>query len=114
MPAMTASGSGDRRRAPRAAVAIACTLRRRTGSPVAGRTVDLGPAGMCVATARPLAADEAVEFELPQLPGDVHGHARVMREQRYGVYALRFEGLPERLRDQLAALADGPRAGARA
>ena len=98
---MTASGNGDRRRAPRAAVAIACTLRRRTGSPVAGRTVDLGPAGMCVATARPLAPDEAVEFEL-------------MREQRSGVYARRFEGLPELLRDQRAALAAGPRAGARA
>jgi len=44
---------------------------------------------MAVCSERPLAADEVVSFEIPA----VWGRARVLREQAYHVYALRFEAL---------------------
>jgi hypothetical protein len=78
-----------------------CTLRRRSGSPIAGRTVDIGPTGMCVATARPLAPDEVLSFELSPR---IRGQARVLREQTYGCYAVRFESLPAPAREELSAL----------
>jgi hypothetical protein len=78
-----------------------CTLHRRTGSPIAGRTVDIGPEGMCVATTRPLAPDEVLSFELsPQ----ISGRARVLRQSGYEHYAVRFESLAEPARAELAAL----------
>ena len=47
---------------------------------------------MSVATDRPLAADEVVAFDLGLVSGHVlDGRARVLRQQAYGVYALRFE-----------------------
>ena len=79
-----------------------CTLSRRFGAPVQGRTVDVGPGGMRVTTQRPLSTDEVLEFELP--PG-VRGRARVLRQQTYGVYALRFERLTDEARAALARLA---------
>jgi hypothetical protein len=96
----------ERRRTPRAPIAVPCTLQRRTGSAIAARTVNLGPGGMCVATSRPLASDEVVSFDL-----GVHGNrqldgwARVLREEGYGVYALRFERLATDTQDQLRQLA---------
>jgi hypothetical protein len=95
----------ERRRSPRAEIDLECTLSRRTGSPIAGRTVDLGPGGMCVRCERPLAEDELVEFAIPGRR--FGGRARVLREQRYHVYALRFELIADIQREQLAQLADG-------
>jgi hypothetical protein len=78
-----------------------CTLHRRSGSPIAARTVDLGPGGMCVATKRPLAADEVLSFELsPQ----IIGRARVLRQQGYDTYAVRFEALAQPAREELEGL----------
>jgi hypothetical protein len=57
---------------------------------------------MRVTTQRPLSTDEVLEFELPTGPG-VRGRARVLRQQSYGVYALRFERLSDEARDALAA-----------
>ncbi len=83
-----------------------CTLSRRFGSPVEGRTVDVGPGGMCVATERPLTTDEVLEFELPPPAGPgVRGRARVLRQQGYGVYALRFERLSDDAKAALVRLA---------
>src|SRR3954469_23475186 len=96
-----AQGMQDRRVAPRAKIALECTLRRRTGSPLQCRTVDVGPGGMSVASKRPLAPDEVVEFDLPDA---LHGHARVLRQQAHEVYALRFERLLEPVRDALTDL----------
>jgi PilZ domain len=79
-----------------------CTLHRRRGSPIAGRTVDVGPGGMCVATSRPLAPDEVLSFELSPR---ISGRARVLRQQGYERYAVRFESLPEPALAELAALA---------
>ena len=99
----------ERRRAPRVRVAVSCTLRRRKGSPITGRTVDLGPGGMSVSTARPLAEDEVLTFEL-DLDGEPHldGRARVLRQHDFGCYVLRFEGLSEPQRHRLQNLAKSP------
>jgi hypothetical protein len=83
-----------------------CTLSRRFGSPIEARTVDVGPGGMRVTTTRPLAADEVLEFELPPPAGPgIRGRARVLREQTYRVYALRFERLTDADRAALSRLA---------
>ena len=83
----------ERRAAPRTPLAVDCVLRRGKGSPIAARTVDVGPGGMSVTCERPLATDEVVHFDLPLRDGEVDGDARVLREQAYHVYALRFEAL---------------------
>lgn len=86
-------------------MALPCVLRRRSGSAISVETVNVGPGGMCIATSRPLALDEVLQFDLPLAgSGTVDGRARVLREERYRVYALRFEGLPEPSRERLQAL----------
>jgi hypothetical protein len=97
--------TADRRRAPRVELAVACTLRRRSGSAIDARTLDLGPGGMRISTTRPLATDEVLDFDLP-LRDEVRvdGRARVLREQGYRVYALRFERLVEPARQRLGDL----------
>lgn len=92
-------------RAPKAGVAMSCTLRRTVGSPIPGQTVELGPRGMQVRSQRPLSLDETVGFELPDLGMRVGGRARVLRVERANVYTLRFEGLPEPMVRRLHALA---------
>jgi hypothetical protein len=75
-----------------------CTLHRRSGSPITARTVDLGPGGMCVASKRPLSPDEVLNFELgPQ----ISGRARVLRQQGWERYAVRFESLADPSRAEL-------------
>jgi PilZ domain len=81
----------DQRRAPRVQIEIPCTLHRRSGSPIEGRTLDLGPGGMRVCTKRPLAADETLRFELE----GIDGRARVLRQHSHDTYAVRFEMLAE-------------------
>jgi hypothetical protein len=89
------------RRSPRVQLEKPCTLHRRTGSPIEGRTVDLGPGGMCVCTSRPLAPDEVLRFELE----GIDGQARVLRQHSHDTYAVRFEQLDEPARDELRRLA---------
>jgi PilZ domain len=91
---------------PRADVALPCVLRRRTGSAIEARTVNLGAGGMCIATRRPLATDEVLEFDLRLDAADsVDGRARVLRQEGHDAYALRFEGLLDPARERLRALA---------
>jgi hypothetical protein len=85
---------------------IDCTLRRRSGTPIECRTVDVGPGGMCVASPRPLATDEELTFELAEPP--IEGRARVLRQQGLDLYAVRFENLREPSRAQLERLATAP------
>ena len=92
-------------RAPRAQIALPCTLRRKVGSPIPAQTLTVGPRGMQLRSPRPLMADETVGFDLPGLDMRVAGFARVLREERPHVYALRFEGLPEPMTRRLHALA---------
>jgi hypothetical protein len=98
-------GVTERRRTPRVDLALACTLHRRSGSPISVKTLDVGPGGMRISATRPLATDEVLEFDLP-LRDEVRvdGRARVLREQGYRVYALRFERLLEPARKRLADL----------
>jgi PilZ domain-containing protein len=102
--------SADRRRSPRVPIALSCKLARRTGSVISCETVDLGPGGMCVTSARPLAPDEVLSFELPAPGAPVSGEARVLRQQSARVYAMRFERLPANARDELERLAAQPTA----
>ena len=92
--------AGERRREPRTEMAVECTLKRAKGAPIRCETVDVGPGGMAVCSDRPLAADELVAFDLEA----VQGQARVLREQGYHVYALRFEALREEARAGLERL----------
>jgi c-di-GMP-binding flagellar brake protein YcgR len=85
-------------------IALPCTLRRPQGSPIAAQTLDLGAGGMLVRSGRPLAIDEEVDFDLTELEMPVSGHARVLRQQRHDVYALRFEGLQNEAQRCLLAL----------
>ncbi len=113
---MTSPEGARRRHSPRVAIALACTLRRRSGSAIAARTRDLGPGGMHAVTSRPLAVDEVVTFEI-RLGGDLRagGRARVLRHESHGGYALRFEGLSDPILLRLADLAErGVAAGASA
>src|SRR5689334_19053683 len=76
------SAMPERRTTPRADVALPCVVGRRSGSAIDARTVDLGAGGMRIATARPLATDEVLEFGL--VLGDaerVDGRARVLRQE---------------------------------
>jgi PilZ domain len=93
----------ERRRSPRASIELECKLTRDRGGPVDAHTVDLGPDGMCVKCRRPLAEDELVEFAIPDR--EFLGRARVLREQGYHVYALRFEEIADSQRAALQALA---------
>jgi hypothetical protein len=61
-----------------------------------------------------LAIDEVLDFDLPlEGAGTVDGRARVVRQERHDVYALRFEGLHEPTRERLQTLLGGPGAGQR-
>ena len=108
MPRSPAPPSGrmasldERRRAPRVEMAVTCMLHRRAGSPISCETVDVGTGGMSVCSARPLAADEVVSFDLP--PMALSGRARVLRQQGHQLYALRFEQLADAARDGLEQL----------
>ena len=96
----------ERRRSPRAEIRLECTLTRSKGAPIPAHTVDLGPGGMCVKCERPLAEDEVIAFAIPGRRFD--GRARVLREERYHVYALRFEEIADAVREELVALATSP------
>jgi hypothetical protein len=91
MPAWIDAEGPQRRRQPRTAVRLECILTRSKGSPISGHTIDVGPGGMCVETERPLGVDEVLHFDLRGVDGD----ARVLREQRPNVYALRFETIDD-------------------
>lgn len=87
--------AGDNRHTPRAEIELPCTLRRPIGRPIVAQTLNVGAGGMLVSSARPLAIDEPLDFDLANLDVPVSGHARVLRHHKLDVYALRFERLPE-------------------
>ena len=95
-----------RRASPRAEIALDVTLARgRAGADVVGRTQDVGPSGMRVATRRPLGIDEQLAFDLCMADGThVTGRVHVVREHAPEVYGLRFDRLAPGGRELLAAL----------
>ena len=63
---------------------------------------------MSVRAARPLRADEVIEFDLAGTPDEhVQGRATVLRLHAPRVYGLRFEGLPEAMRRRLHEIVGG-------
>jgi spore germination protein YaaH len=96
--------TSERRRTWRTEIALACTLHRRTGKTIEAQTLDVGPGGMRIKTNRPLSADEVLEFEFPDR-ARINGRARILREQGYRIYAVRFEKLGDEARAELAELA---------
>lgn len=105
--------ASERRDSARVEVALGCRLSRAAGgSTIAAQTVDVGPGGMRVHTDRPLRIDEVLDFLLdPDTTTPVVGQARVMREQTYRVYAMRFERLPAGEEHHLRALTARAQAG---
>jgi hypothetical protein len=91
----------ERRRNWRTEIALGCTLHRRTGKVIEAQTLDVGPGGMRIKTNRPLSVDEVLEFELPER-ARIHGRARVLREQGYRIFAMRFENLGDEARAEIA------------
>jgi c-di-GMP-binding flagellar brake protein YcgR len=99
------ANSSERRRARRARMSLPCVLRPRASSPIWAETIDIGEGGMSVRAARPLRADETVEFDLAGTPEEhVEGRATVLRLHAPRVYGLRFERLPEPMRKRLSEL----------
>jgi len=92
----------ERREAPRARLALPCTLHRPTSSPIWAETIDVGEGGMSVRATRPLREDETIEFDLAD--ADVRGRARVLRHHSPRVYGLRFEELQDQVRARLLDL----------
>ena|SRR5689334_19921465 len=92
----------ERRTSQRARLALPCTLRRQTSSPIWAETIDVGEGGMSVRASRPLREEETVEFEIAG--AGVTGRARVIRHPSPRVYGLRFEGLNGGARDRLREL----------
>ena len=87
--------------------------RGRSGADVPGRTSDVGPGGMRVATRRPLRVDELLAFDLVLADGRrITGTAHVVREHACDVYGLRFDRLAADDRDRLAQLASSGGPGA--
>ena len=95
-----------RRSQPRTPLRLDCVLTRRKGGPVTCHTIDVGPGGMCVETDRPLGVDEVLHFDLPVEGTHLEGDARVLREQRPNVYALRFEAVLDGAAQRLGTLCD--------
>jgi c-di-GMP-binding flagellar brake protein YcgR len=94
----------ERRRSWRTEIVLECMLHRRTGKTIEAQTLDIGPGGMRIKTNRPLSVDEVLEFELPQR-ARINGRARILREQGYRIFAVRFEKLGDEARAELAELA---------
>jgi PilZ domain-containing protein len=92
----------ERRESPRARLALPCTLRRETSSPIWAETIDVGEGGMSIRASRPLREEETIEFELGD--AEVAGQATVLRHPSPRVYGLRFESLGAPAREALRAL----------
>lgn len=97
---MRQSGWTEQRRDTRAPVKVEIELERKVGRPVKVRTIDLGCGGALVRASRPLRVDEELHFDV-EIPPHLDGTARVLRQDRLDVYAIRFEGFDD---DALAEL----------
>lgn len=100
----------DRRATPRAALTLDLELMRTVGNAVSARTLDISVNGARVVSRRPLRIDEELHFDLT-LPGGIRhleGTARVLRQHRGDVFALRFEQLEAAVARQLDALVGAP------
>ena len=104
--AATQTSITERRKTPRFAMALTCTLRQRTSSPIWAETIDLGEGGLSVRAARPLRPDGTVDFDLARDDTHTHveGRATVRRLGAPRVYGLAFEQLEPPMRERLLEL----------
>jgi hypothetical protein len=95
----------DQRGTERANVYLELQLARKAGRTINVRTLDVGFGGARVISERPLRVDEELHFECDLPTGSCHldGMARVLRQDRHNVYALRFEHVAPELMSQLRA-----------
>jgi hypothetical protein len=98
----------EQRASVRASVELEVHLARKVGRPVTVRTIDLGTGGARVTSVRPLRIDEQLHFDvdLPQGRPHLDGVARVLRQDRHDVYALRFEDVAPGTLAELRAFVD--------
>ena len=84
-------------------MALDLRLAHKAGRPLTARTIDLSAGGARVQSERPLRVDEEMHFDvdLPSSGRHIEGIARVLRQDRHDVYALRFERVAD---DTLADL----------
>jgi hypothetical protein len=89
---MATTVAREQRACPRVAVALEVRLGRKVGNDVIAHSHDLSASGARVVTDRPLRIDEELAFAF-DLPRGAHlsGRARVLRQHRHDMYALRFE-----------------------
>ena len=95
----------DQRGTERANVYLELQLARKVGRTINVRTLDVGFGGARVVSERPLRIDEELQFQCDLPTGRCHldGMARVLRQDRHNVYALRFEHVSPELLTELRA-----------
>jgi hypothetical protein len=105
---MTERVTNEYRACPRVAVALDVQLGRKVGNDVIARTRDLSVGGARVVSGRPLRIDEELQFDLDLPAGGQHvcGTARVLRQHRHDLYALRFENVAPAVAGVLGAFVD--------
>jgi c-di-GMP-binding flagellar brake protein YcgR len=98
----------ERRSSARVTVALELQLARRIGSSLTVRTLDISATGARVLCARPLRIYEELTFdgELPPRGQHIEGTARVLRQHRPNVYALRFEHIATDVQRELEAFVE--------
>ena len=105
---MTQPAAKEQRACPRVALELEVHLGRNVGNDVVARTRDLSVGGARVVCGRPLRIDEELRFEL-ELPAggqQLSGTARVLRQHRSDMYALRFENVAPAVAGILDAFVD--------
>jgi hypothetical protein len=104
---MATTAAREQRACPRVGVALEVRLERKVGNELIARSHDLSASGARVITDRPLRIDEELTFAF-DLPHGAHltGTARVLRQHRSDMYALRFEQVGPEGRLQLGDFVD--------
>jgi hypothetical protein len=105
---MDQTGVPEQRRCARVPVVLDVHLGRKIGNDVVARTSDLSVEGARVFSSRPLRVDEELQFDLELPAGGEHltGTARVLRQHRHDLYALRFEKVGPAVRGVLDAFVE--------
>jgi hypothetical protein len=104
---MLQSGRSEQRATRRTNVALELLLARKVGQPIVATTVDVSVGGARVMSERPLRIDEQLRFDCDLPAAHLDGTARVLRQDRHNVYALRFEQVRPDMVAELRAFVDG-------
>lgn len=86
---------------------LPCSLSRPSGSVIAARVIELSLGGVRVVTPRPFALDETLLVDISCGDRHVTARARVVCQERPGVYALRFSVLSQPMLERLGDIVCG-------